>query len=327
MLQQLARDNIAQELYDAAEQKLHQRFESINVNRTTTTKNNGVVLDSITAYVPGHNVSPQIYLDGFLARIETGSMTIDEASNQIADTFENHLDDKIKVPQLDYAQAKEKLYITVINRGANEELLQQCPNQIIAGTDLAAVLRFNVENDENGRASFLVKNEHMPLLQVTENEAFEFAKFNTMKDGYTCRSMTEVMIEDMGMPEEVLYEVAQPEVPMYVITNNSKIYGASGVFIDKSLRQEIYEKVGCEKGFYILPSSVHETLAVPASFDERFLKEMVHDVNNTQVALEEVLSDNVFFCDNRLELHLADAVEELEDFTNDIVSTSVGAHL
>lgn len=49
---------------------------------------------------------------------------------------------------------------------------------------------------------------------------------------------------------------------------------------------------------YIIPSSIHEVLLVPAgetAGNGRELSEMVQEVNRTQVEREETLSDHVYF--------------------------------
>ena len=61
------------------------------------------------------------------------------------------------------------------------------------------------------------------------------------------------------------------------------------------------------ENFYILPSSVHEILLLPDSGaeDARYLREMIREVNATQVEPEEVLSDNLYYFDrlkNRMEI-------------------------
>ena len=49
--------------------------------------------------------------------------------------------------------------------------------------------------------------------------------------------------------------------------------------------------------YYVLPSSVHEVMIVPddGGFDSGELEEMVREINATQVAPEEVLSDHIYY--------------------------------
>lgn len=46
-----------------------------------------------------------------------------------------------------------------------------------------------------------------------------------------------------------------------------------------------------------MPSSIHEVILVPADTvaDEKELREMVTDINRTQVAEDEVLADSVYY--------------------------------
>ena len=49
--------------------------------------------------------------------------------------------------------------------------------------------------------------------------------------------------------------------------------------------------------FYILPSSVHEVLLLPAEGrkEDESLSAMVREVNRTQLSAEEFLSDHVYY--------------------------------
>ena len=84
-----------------------------------------------------------------------------------------------------------------------------------------------------------------------------------------------------------------PEDRMYVLCNKDKIYGAS-ILLDQKLMQSVIDRIGNE--FYILPSSVHECLVVPASQDMEpsDLVAMVLEVNSTTVSNEERLSNNIY---------------------------------
>lgn len=80
---------------------------------------------------------------------------------------------------------------------------------------------------------------------------------------------------------------------MYVLTNEQKTYGASLLAVPG-----IMEKVNqfFPEGYYILPSSLHETIILPkpCGVSAKELGEMVRDINRTQVNREERLSDCVY---------------------------------
>ena len=96
------------------------------------------------------------------------------------------------------------------------------------------------------------------------------------------------------------------------VCGNARISGNSDELeINDKVMDDIAEKVGGE--FYILPSSVHELLIIPrnADTDLKSLESMVQEVNATQVAPEERLSDHVYAYDTKEhELFRADKAEE-----------------
>ena len=60
---------------------------------------------------------------------------------------------------------------------------------------------------------------------------------------------------------------------------------------------EVAEKF--DNDLYILPSSIHECIALPAEGDVLMVAEMVKVVNSTEVLPEEVLSDSVYKFDRK----------------------------
>lgn len=118
--------------------------------------------------------------------------------------------------------------------------------------------------------------------------------------------------QNVGMDEakEMAMQM-MPDIPdtMYVLTNDTKVNGAAAILND-NIRQEIAEKVG---DFYMLPSSIHETLIIPkdAGMEFKELEKMVQEVNQTQVAPGERLSDHVYEYDAKEhELFRSDWAEE-----------------
>ena len=98
-----------------------------------------------------------------------------------------------------------------------------------------------------------------------------------------------------------------PDVPdtMFVLTNDTKVNGAAAILNDDT-RQEVADKVG---DFYVLPSSIHETLIIPkdTGMELRDLEQMVQEVNQTQVAPQERLSDHVRLAEKKNDVMKMDA--------------------
>lgn len=81
--------------------------------------------------------------------------------------------------------------------------------------------------------------------------------------------------------------------PIYVISNKRRFYGAIALLYP-SVQTRLREIMGDE--FVIIPSSVHEVLAIPAHFaDIVALPGMVRAINNEQVDKEEWLAETAYF--------------------------------
>ena len=122
---------------------------------------------------------------------------------------------------------------------------------------------------------------------------------------------SEVIVVGAGADAVDYKLISMPDIPdtMFVLTNDTKVNGAAAILND-DIRQEIAEKVG---DFYMLPSSIHETLIIPkdAGMEFKELEQMVQEVNQTQVAPGERLSDHVYEYDAKEhELFRSDRAEE-----------------
>ena len=53
------------------------------------------------------------------------------------------------------------------------------------------------------------------------------------------------------------------------------------------------------ENYFVLPSSIHEVIIVPESASPGYsdLNEMIREINQTQVAEEEVLGDHAYYYD------------------------------
>jgi len=198
----------------------------------------------------------------------------------------------------DFNLAKDHIAARVVGMEDNADLLDQRPHAEM--DDLAVT--YCVMLGEG----VPVTNQLMETWGVTQEELHDLAKANQDElTPSTFKSMNEVMAEmmipqimdDMGLDREAAQEMVEsmmpPEDKMFVLSNEQKLNGAAALLDDKMMDQ-IAEKVGGD--FYILPSSIHEVLIVPADagIDLKDLEAMVQEVNETQVAPQDRLSDHVY---------------------------------
>ena len=292
-------DVFAATVKEAVEASLGKGYQ-VSINEVL--KNNNTHLTGLTIRTDKSNVAPTIYLEGYFERYKAGDTAVLVIVSEILSVFESHKTTISFDASLvtDFSACKERICYKLVNADRNRELLADAPH-IIVCDDLAVIFYILVSSDGEGTATITIRSNMSDLWGVDEDELFKIALRNTQRlFRGSVMSMASVMMDLLSdrMDDEYSSEffdmvVSEDMVPMYVCSNNQKLNGA-GVILYKDLLKQFAEKTG--RDFYILPSSIHETLLVPVSeeMDVESLRSMVREVNATQVAPEEVLSDNVY---------------------------------
>ncbi len=286
-------------------------------------KNNGMELTGIVAKRTGRSTSPTIYINGFYKEGITED-EIKRAADALYDEFqEAEFEDDIDLSDFAaFDKAKKRLAFKLIHAEKNKELLRSVPHRLFH--NLAAVYYYSVQEAPfYGKATILVRDSHMKKWGINEEELMKTAFQNTpvLCPG-VINDMEEVMREILSenlnediagarmgeqekadlFDEEWLDELIsqmskdakEKKIPMFVLTNKQKFYGAACMLYPEVLKN-FAEKI--KQDLYILPSSVHEVILVPANAgtNQESLREIVTDINRTQVAEDEVLADSVYF--------------------------------
>ena len=304
---------------------VEQQDAKVTINNVM--KNNGLTLHGVVVHPEGQCVAPTIYLEGFFKQYEEGA-DLDSVMDKIAGTISEHLntpEEFSDVAQMysNYDAVKDKIVMAVVNTAKNRELLSQVPHT--EREDLSLIYKVVVGTGADGIGSITIRNEHMEQWGVTVDEIHEMAMKNTREIlPVTVQTMTEVMREMFGsdgMPEEMA-EMMFSDMPlnqqMFIISNKSKVNGAASMFYEDTL-SELADKIGTS--LYILPSSVHEVIAVSTDMGTpEALAGMVREVNGGQVAPEEQLSDHVYKFDAKAKIiSLADTtMEQLKVSENNV---------
>ncbi len=284
----------------------HHFGEAYKVQTNDIVKNNGVKSMGLTIQEIGRNIAPTVYLDEIFEMYQKG-VTLEEIFGRIIEISEESrgMNDFDVESITDYERAKKRICYRLVNAERNQGLLKDVPHKVLL--DLALIPFLLVSKGDEGVQSATITNHIMETWNVDIDELFELAVENTQRlfrgtvtpmhrmlgELYKERMDAEDFCELFDMLDEV-----DELVPMYVCTNEVRIHGAGAIFYD-GLLEEFANEVGTD--FYILPSSIHETLLVPVKDDMKGedFKEMVQCVNATEVAPQEILSNNVYYY-NRL---------------------------
>ena len=300
-------DEFKQKVEDNIKDYLPIEYENATVSLHDVIKNNDTHLTGLTIRNEDTSIAPTIYLENYYDAVESGEKTVEDALVHMANLYDEasknglSMDTRELVENLtDYEHTKDKIVPRVVNKENNEERLKSIPHTDMG--DLAVTYHVDLGNDTDGQMSVQVSNEMMDKYGDTVEDLHEQACEN-MKEvtPTTFKTMVETLAEIMipgyeDMTEEEKVEARgdfdMPDPGMYVLSNNSKAFGAAAI-LDSNTMDSIRNEVG---DFYILPSSVHEVLIVPKRDDLHLeeLEAMVQEVNATQVAPNEVLSDHVF---------------------------------
>lgn len=125
---------------------------------------------------------------------------------------------------------------------------------------------------------------------IDENCAWEKAMENLCTDTQIT-SLTKLLSDMSGIPSDA---PSEPDIHLHVITNSEKYKGAATIMNRKALRS--FAREHHTNMLFVLPSSVHEMMISPftakTTADE--LSAIVREVNETQVAPEERLTDRAY---------------------------------
>lgn len=191
-------------------------------------------------------------------------------------------------------QVKDSIILQLVNTEKNRALLKTCPSRLFL--DLSIIYKIQMCKGNTKVAQAMVDNSMAEALGMDEEALYQAAIKNTRELLPPVVASLKGMVDELCAQESVALpplELGQKELSMYVLTNDAGIGGAAVLLYTEEL-DGLARKLG--EDIYILPSSRHEVIAVPAyegTLD--YLKQIVFDVNRTEVHPEDRLSDQVYY--------------------------------
>lgn len=260
-----------------------------------------------------------IYVENYYEMYKQGE-SLDDVLRHAADTITKgyeYVPEIMKGNEIDIERLKDGVVATLVNTVQNEDYLKGIPHREFL--DLSIIYKSVISSDKEGIGTAVITNDMAERMGVSEAQLYETAMNNTPKllpvmikpmEEIICEIiMGEAMVagEEMSKDEtmEMLNEAkGEDELSMYVMTNREKINGAAEILFPENL-DKLSAKF--DSDIYIIPSSVHEIIAISADGkDVNELQEMVNEVNMNELSLEERLSNEVYHYDrNKRELTIA----------------------
>lgn len=258
----------------------------------------------MTVWTGENAVSPVLNLEMYYALCQGGLTGMEDVIKRMADIVQENTLPVDLCLVTDYSRTKENLFIRVCDAGRNGELLKNIPHTRI--DDLAVTYHILRSIDAGGMSSMTVTSQMMADLGITKEQLHQDAMENSTRLFPPMIENIGIMMRliDMktaGLGEEdinVLRKTMDQEmqIPMLVVTNREQINGASALFYPGILDQ-VAEMMG--EGYFILPSSVHEWIAVPdrEGIDAKEMQAMIKDANQNAVTPDIQLGDEAYHYD------------------------------
>lgn len=319
-------EKFQQKIKDGILAYLPKEYRNATVNIVHVPRNNDQEQVAVAIKKEGQDVPAQIYLEEYYTRFpdwvsdETILRTI--AGDYLAEESEMKWKAEMTEAVKDFDSIKENIRVRVVNKDMNRENLQGCPHKEVEGTDLAAVFWVMLYKDGEERATALVTDKTMKDWDMDVDSLYETALNNTAAQMPAQINSMMSMFFDSVEPLEPK-EVFRNE-GLYILSNPKKDHGAA-VMLYPGLLQSIAEAT--RSNFYILPSSIHEVMIMKVGngMDAKQLQSMVMDINQSEVAPHEVLSNQVYFYDGKEQkISLALSPEETKELAGNMEMVSAG---
>lgn len=296
-----------EELKSLLEEKITEKLPTHTVVFNEVEKNNSVKRPILTlrlkANTDNSGLYKVFYLDDMLTNLNNFGCS-DSNINNLVNYIIREVTENTNIPcakdiinkLYDSEYLSSHLKVSVINEDYNINL----PTRHIVG-DIGVSL---IVEDEIG--TITLSKAHIESIsqktKLTLDKLFEIAMVNTNKEHFIAKSMFEVapklftgenVMGDSSLDTNDFSSVTDELGGMFVVSNKPVHRGAS-VLVNEEALNDLHRILG---DFLIIPSSIHEIIVVRDSaslLSYNTLKEMIKDVNNTELKEFERLSYNLF---------------------------------
>lgn len=261
---------------------LERRPEGCRVEFADRRCNNGIAQPVARFRMEGRAMSPAVALSGLFEKYLRGS-SVEELAEAVVRTAMEGLPDQDPDPGFlaDFKKVRKRLGMRLVNAGRNRDILETIP--WIPLEDLAVTFYVLMPGPASGGGMVQVRDREAENWQVSAGDLYREALKNCpVILPPVCRKLSDFL----G------YQLEEEEDAMRMLTNERQWYGAAAMLYPGFLASEA-GRLGDD--LYILPSSVHEVMLLPASDeDPAALAGIVSLANRSDVAEEEFLSDSVY---------------------------------
>jgi len=280
------------------EKSLNKQYDKVDVQEVKVQKINCEMI-GLTCNIGGdkNTICPTIYLETLYENYMELE-DLDEILRRVEQILVKTLDerDDLKEKVKGISESTDRIIFQLINTEQNKELLKTLPHRSFF--NLSIIYRCVLETEGNEIMSAPINHALADLMNLNEEQLYQFAYENTkaMLEP-TIVPMHEViqsLLRDVAPDEPLFDENVEGRIPLYVITNKIREWGAASVLYLDDLQAFADE---LESNLYLLPSSIHDMIAIAVeNGDPEELMNLVYEVNQG-LPVEERLSNDVYLYD------------------------------
>lgn len=229
--------------------------------------------------------------------IEAGVRSAGIVQNFLKNTYVPNIDFS-SLPELmkDFNKISDRLYLSAVSQSYNNE-----NTALFEVKGMRFVPKLLLAQDGNDSMVAPLPKNSVKDMGLTEDEFFKKVSENT-------KNVLEPEIRNLS---DVLQNI-QPstaseamDMSMFVVTSKNKMKGSASLILDDVVLSQVAARYN-NANYFIIPSSVSEVITMPVNeFTPEtaesiaMLTQMVEEVNDTQVANDEILSYDVYHYDSQ----------------------------
>lgn len=236
-------------------------------------------------YLNEGRVRPIVLLDEMYEQYTSGESfdgVLEDAAKKMIIGYE-------QIPIVDVKRDKRKITFQLVNTEQNKKTIADIPHREF--NDLSIIYRYIMDSETDNIQSFVITNKIAEVLKLDEKDLYNLAMTNTKKLFPPAVYTMQDLLAQMGVSGIDL----NTPFPMYIITNKHRVNGAASILYDEVL-YDLANKL--DTNLYLLPSSIHEVIAIPFNPESlKDLEKMVCDININEVDVSDRLSNAVYVYD------------------------------
>ena len=271
-------------------------------------KTNDLLLHGLT--VRKDSISPTVYLETPYQEYQNGTSLEDILTDLAHVIVKNTGNCPADISGInDFKKIKNMIRIKLVNAETNHDYLSDKIYTPIDNTYLVAAYFIDLAKTGENHATVMITKALFDTWHDIDIQTLHETALRNVSDYASFMNIRTVLSEMChGTLPEFDITPKEDDNIMFVLSSTDKYCGAASMLCPDTMdlvTDHVKRNNGNDPAFFLLPSSIHETLVVPCrdQMSVADLKRMVEEVNATVLAPEDLLSDHVYiYTDHKLRI-------------------------